>query len=53
MLVVEWIQREKDYVLEAKKLNIFIRIIIFGVVIAATWYFHKQMNTTEYYYFKF
>ena len=53
MLAIEWIQREKDYVLDARKLNISFRLIIFGAVIAAIWYFHKQMNTTEYYYFKF
>ncbi len=53
MLIIEWIQREKDYVLEAKKLNIIIRILIFGLVIASICYFHKTRNNSEYYYFKF
>lgn len=53
MLVIEWVQREKDYVLEMPKLHPAIRFAIYGLVISAIWYFCPKQSATECYYFKF
>jgi D-alanyl-lipoteichoic acid acyltransferase DltB (MBOAT superfamily) len=65
MLAVEWIQREKLYVLQAdtlflgryipqsKAAQIFIKFAVYAIVIVAIYIWHKQKNMTEYYYFKF
>ena len=53
MLVVEWFQREKSYVLEATRLNFIIRFAVYGTVVILIYYFHKKLNSSEYYYFKF
>ena len=53
MLAVEWVQRERRYVLEMPRLNIYIRALVYIGIITAIYFFCKKQNTTEYYYFKF
>jgi alginate O-acetyltransferase complex protein AlgI len=53
MLIVEWIQREKKYVLDMQEKNISIRIIVYLAVATAIYFLYKKQNTAEYYYFKF
>ncbi|MES2702984.1 MAG: MBOAT family O-acyltransferase [Bacteroidota bacterium] len=68
MLAVEWIQREKTFVLDAgvpgflkarlgaegtEKLKTLLRLVVYLLVIFFIWKFHKAKNMTEYYYFKF
>lgn len=53
MLAFEWVQREKAYVLELSKTNIYIRIAGYVAVVVLIYIFHKRQNLSEYYYFKF
>ncbi len=53
MLAFEWIQREKTYVLEISKKNIYIRVAGYIGIILLIYLLHKRQNTSEYYYFKF
>ena len=53
MLLVEWVQRERAYVLQMPRFNIPVKVIIYVLVITLIYYFHKTLNTSEYYYFKF
>jgi len=53
MIVVEWVQREKGYVLEMFKYNPIIRIAIYFAVISAIYLLCRKQSTTECYYFKF
>jgi len=53
MLVLEWIQREKDYFLDIGSKNIVIRLALYGIVVAAISYFCRKQSATECYYFKF
>lgn len=53
MIAFEWMQREKEYVLQLSKTNIYIRIAGYIAVIVLIYLFHKKQNASEYYYFKF
>ena len=53
MLVFEWFQREKSYVLDFRERNFAVRIIVYIAVVTAIFYLYKKQNTSEYYYFKF
>ena len=53
MLVVEWVQREKEYFLDMGKWHPVIRVAVYGLVVGAIYVFCKKQNPVECYYFKF
>ncbi len=53
MIVVEWLQREKEYILEMRKFNPIIRMVVYAAMIAGIYYFSRKQSATECYYFKF
>ncbi len=53
MLVIEWLQREKNYVLEVPMAKSYVRYAAYAIVIVSISFLHKQLNSSEYYYFKF
>lgn len=53
MLAFEWIQREKEYVLQISTKYPAVRIAGYITVIFLIYWLHKRQNTSEYYYFKF
>lgn len=53
MLAFEWLQRERAYVLEFPKWNVYLRMAAYIAVVVLIYFFCKKQNTTEYYYFKF
>jgi D-alanyl-lipoteichoic acid acyltransferase DltB (MBOAT superfamily) len=53
MLAFEWIQREKDYVLQISTKYPAMRLAGYVTVVFLIYWLHKRQNTSEYYYFKF
>ncbi len=53
MLAIEWVQREKDYVLQLPRVPAIARIGVYLLLISAIWYFCPKQSATECYYFKF
>jgi hypothetical protein len=53
MLTIEWLQREKVYILEMRKFNPVIRILVYSIIITAIYLFCRKQSATECYYFKF
>ena len=53
MILLEWIQRERTYFLELKTNKIYLRFLLYSIVIFATWKLFPRRDLIEYYYFKF
>ncbi len=53
MMALEWVQREKNYFLELKTNKVYLRLILYAIVIFATWQLFPRRDLIEYYYFKF
>lgn len=53
VLAFEWVQREKLYVLQLSKKNVYIRVAGYITVVVLICLLYKKQNASEYYYFKF
>ena len=53
MIIIEWIQREKGYILEMHQYHFIIRLMVYSAIIASIFMFARTQSTTECYYFKF
>ena len=53
MMALEWIQRERTYFLELPNRKIYLRVVLYAIVIFATWKLFPRRDLIEYYYFKF
>lgn len=53
MIIIEWLQREKSYILEMHKFHFAIRLVVYAAIITSICLLAKTQNTTECYYFKF
>ncbi len=53
MLMFEWVQREKKYVLEIGKNNMLVRVAGYVVIGVLVYELRAKVNASEYYYFKF
>jgi len=53
LLAFEWVQREKDYVLQLSKKHMWVRVAGYIIVVILICLLYKKQNASEYYYFKF